>query len=396
MGLRVTVLLCALLCGCASVPPAATEPPTVLFKDASFDAPGERYRADDLFALSEPMRQFLQKDIARQLRTEGPVNGLIDALYRTGQLKLSYDPSQTRNASQAFEARAGNCLSLVIMTAAFAKELGVDVQFNAANIEEVWSRTEGLLVGSGHVNVTLSSRPSDLATRVYQVPMTVDFLSADEIGNLPIHQVPERTVVAMYMNNRAVEALVGGGIDDAYGWARAAIRADPAFGKSYNTLGIIYLEHRDPDQAARVLAYELQRRPDDTTVMSNLADALSSMGRQSEADALRQRLARLDPNPPYHFFDLGKEAMQRGDFESARRFFAREVDRADYNDEFHYWLGVACFRLGDIDGARKQLELALERTRAGRTHDLYAAKLAWLQSNERAAPDRPAPGARRH
>jgi hypothetical protein len=34
----------------------------------------------------------------------------------------------TRNAPQTFAARAGNCLSRVIMTAAFAKEIGVPIR----------------------------------------------------------------------------------------------------------------------------------------------------------------------------------------------------------------------------------------------------------------------------
>ena len=78
-----------------------------------------------MFALSDEMRRYLRTELAGPIRAKGRQSGLIEALYGKGQLKLDYDSSMTRNAAQAFAARSGNCLSLVIMTAAFAKELGL-------------------------------------------------------------------------------------------------------------------------------------------------------------------------------------------------------------------------------------------------------------------------------
>ena len=391
---RVSVLLCCLLAACAA-PQGRQAPSASLFRDQSFDAPQERFDASGLFAVDDSMRRFLQKDIAREIRLEGPVNGLIQALYREGALKLRYDASRTRSASEAFEARAGNCLSLVIMTAAFAKELGLQLEYNGAEIGEMWGRNGGLLVGSGHVNVTLGPGRPQIFTRVYQPSQTVDFLPESEISGLRFRRISERTVVAMYMNNRSVEALVQQNLDDAYGWARAAIRLDPDFGSSYNTLAIVYLRHGDAEQAASVLRYELQREPDDTTLLSNLADLASRLGNKAEAAALRTRLAQIDPNPPYYFFDLGMQAMQRNDFQSARTLFGREVARAGYNHEFHFWLGVAYFKLGETERARQQLLLALENSPTPNDQHLYAAKLAWLQANAGAGRTQPAgpPGA---
>jgi tetratricopeptide (TPR) repeat protein len=105
-------------------------------------------------------------------------------------------------------------------------------------------------------------------------------------------------------------------------------------------------------------------------------------GRSDEAAALYRRLAQLEPYPPYHFFYLGVAAMMRQDFRVARDHFAKEVARADYNDEFHYWLGLANFRLGNLDEARRHLSLAMDNSATRTQRDLYAAKLAWLKSYE--------------
>jgi Flp pilus assembly protein TadD len=378
-----TVLFCALLGACAS-PRFTNQPPQFLFRDDLFVAPDARFSGDNVFALTEPMQHYLKTDIARQLRMRGPLAGLIDALYRERQLKLEYDSSMTRDAAEAFEARSGNCLSLVIMTAAFAQQLGLQVDFHEAGIYEMWSRSGNLLVGSGHVNVTLGTWLNSPFERVAENSLTIDFLPPDEISGLRTRSISQETVVAMYLNNKSVEALESGHLDDAYGWARAAIRRHPAFASSYNTLGVVYLRHGDLEQAARVFRYGLQNEPESTVMMSNLAGVLERMGNEAGAAELRTRLAQLDPHPPYYFFDLGRDAMQRGDYQAAKALFAKEVARADYNHEFHFWLAVAYYDLGDMERARRQILEAMERSPTRNDHSRYEAKLAWLRSNEHA------------
>jgi tetratricopeptide (TPR) repeat protein len=379
---RLLLLFCLLLSACATLQPAAPRP-EFLFHDELFAAPTEHVGTESIFALSEPMRQYLRVDIADQLRNRSPQVGLIEALYKKGQLKLEYESTVTRNAAEAFEARSGNCLSLVIMTAALAKELGLQVRYQSAYLEETWSRSGNLLLRSGHVNITLDSRIKDSGRYRFPNALTIDFLPSEEIRGLRTIDISEDTVVAMFMNNRAVEALVQERLDDAYAWARESIRQNPDFMSSHNTLGIIYLRKSALLPAEEVFSYVLARQPDNTRAMGNLAEALSRQGKVAEATALRQRLAQLEPEPPFHYFNLGLAAMKRDDYRSARDLFAKEVARADYHAEFHYWLGLASFKLGDLDRATKHLALAREYSTTRGDRDLYAAKLAWLKAHAR-------------
>jgi Flp pilus assembly protein TadD len=210
--------------------------------------------------------------------------------------------------------------------------------------------------------------------------LTIDFLPAADILGQRTRSISEDTVVAMYMNNRAAEALARQQIDEAYWWVRGAIVRAPNFSSAYNTLGVVYLRHGDLHAAERVLSHLLERSPQDRQALSNLSIALDGLGRTEESKAVRARLARLEPYPPYHFFLLGTAAMQRGDFRDAKLLFAKEVERADYNSEFHFWLGVAHFRLGEMKEARKQLAIAVENSTTGTDHELYAAKLQRLRA----------------
>jgi tetratricopeptide (TPR) repeat protein len=203
----------------------------------------------------------------------------------------------------------------------------------------------------------------------------IDFLPGEDLRGLRTWPIPEQTIVAMYMNNRAAESLAQGRMDDAYWWARAAIAQDPAFLIAYNTLGVVYLRHGDGARAERVLRALLEREPGNAPALSNLALALERQGRAAESDALQRRLARLEPYPAFHFFDRGLSAMRLGDFKSARDLFAKEVERDPYYHESHFWLGLANLRLGNIEQARKHLDLALENSTTRGERELYAAKL---------------------
>jgi Flp pilus assembly protein TadD len=374
-----SLLLCLLLAACAEAPVA--QRPDALFNDQLFGTPSEPISADDVFALTDEMRRYLDTDMARQFRAKGRQQALVDALYQRGELKLEYDAAMTRNAAQAFDARSGNCLSLVIMTAAFAKELGLRVEYQSAFREETWSRAGNLYLRSGHVNLTLSRRATDLqGGDASRPPLTIDFLPAEAIGGLRTRSIDEATVVSMYMNNRAAEALVQGHLDDAYAWARAAVAHRPGFYSAYNTLGVIYLRHGDLAQAEQVFSHILEREPANTRVLYNLAAALGQLGRAGEAAEVRRKLAQIEPHPPFYYFNLGIAAMEHDDFRAARDLFAKEVARADYYHEFHFWLALASFRLGEIEPAREHLALAMQNSTTRRDHDLYAAKLAWLRS----------------
>ena len=374
----VVVLLSMLVAACASVPPSLQPPP--LFNDHLFGAPSERIDASDVLALSPAMREFVATEITNRLHVGGHRQGLLDALRSKDGLHLEYDAAITRNATQAFAVRAGNCLSLVIMTAAFAKELGLTVRYQDVIVDEMWSRIGNVYMSIGHVNLSLSPRASSVGLgRRENTPMTIDFLPPRDADGARARVIGEETVIAMYMNNRAVESLTRNRLDDAYGWAREAIRQDPRFLTAYNTLGAVYWRHGNAAEAARVFADVLEREPANLQAMSNLVPVLNALGRTADASELAGKLARMEPNPPFSFFNRGVAALQRGDFRAAKELFAKEVERAAYYHEFHFWLAIASLGLGEIDEARTHLAIAMDTSTTRDDYDVYAAKLAGLK-----------------
>ncbi len=390
MKLLSTLILAALLAGCAGAPQRVVQADPSLFADAAYQkAPATLVTPQQLFALTPEMKDYAGR-IRQQRSIKNLHEALFEALYQRDQLRLEYDSEMTRTAAQAFEARSGNCLSLVIMTAAFARELGLAVHYQRITSRDTWSRSGSLYFSSGHVNLMLGKTGFEIPSIFDRNQfVTIDFLPPPDAEQLPTEIIPERTIVAMYYNNRAAESLVQGKLDEAYWWTRAAIDHDPSFLMGYNTLATVYQRHGDTERAERALRFAHRFDPENTVLLFNLSEVTATLGKHEESARLKAELARLEPYPPFYFFNQGQQAMAAGDYRKARSLFVREVQRAPYYHEFHFWLAKAAFALGDLKEADKHMALALNNSTTRSDSAIYAGKLANLRIYESKARLRP-------
>lgn len=377
MRLALILIMALALGGCAGAPVASSGDDVL--RDSLVAPASQPISAAEVFALSDEMKRYVATEIGQGLSEKGRAKALYEALYSRNLLKIDYDATMTRNAAQTFAARSGNCLSLAIMTAALARELGLGVRYQAVAAEELWSRAGGIYFSSTHVNVALGRRHTDPKHQFEERNLlTIDFQPVGELQSQRTWPIAEATVVAMYMNNRAAEVLAQGQASEAYWWAREAIRQDPGYVAALNTLGVVYRRLGHLEAAGRALLRVLEREPENTHAMANLRLVYGDQGRVADAEALSRRLARLQPNPPFQSFERGIAAMKRGEFALARELFAREAERDPYYHEFQFWLAAAYASLGDLPRAREHLKTAIAHSPSRSEQDVYAAKLARL------------------
>jgi Tfp pilus assembly protein PilF len=380
------LLASAVLAGCAGTA-QNHETAQALLHDEFFKASPVPVSAGEVLALSSEMRRFVDNELLAQDRAADPRSLLIQALQRAhddprpGNLNLRYDADTTRTAAQTFEDRAGNCLSLVLMTAAFARHLDIPVRFQSVRVDDSYTRHGELLLAIGHINLGLGRGKLIAAGGEATQWSTIDFLPQINLSRQRIQVLSTRTVLAMFMNNRAAEALVAGHLDESYAWVREALHQDPGFTGGVNTLAVIYMRRELWPQAEHALQHVLTRAPSDTAALSNLVALLESAGRLSEAQAAAKRLAELQGPRPYHFHDLGRAALARGDASQARDLFLRELQRQPLQHESHHGLALAYAALGDEQRAAEHLALARDYGGNSENQQRYAAKLAWLREH---------------
>src|SRR6478736_1625313 len=152
------LFLVLLLSACASAPVADS---TSLFDDAAFAPRSEVIDGSAVLAPSARMLEFIASDIAPSQRQKGARQALVDALYKGRREPwLDYDATLTRTAAEAFDSRSGNCLSLVLMTSAFARQLGVEARYQLVFSQQSWRRDEQLAYLNQHVNLVLLQPPA--------------------------------------------------------------------------------------------------------------------------------------------------------------------------------------------------------------------------------------------
>lgn len=365
--------LALMLVGCATSPSA---PPSVdaLFDEARYGNPPQP-RPSELFALSPAMERFLAIELRGALRNHGAQMGLFHALKEGGRLRLDYDASLTRTAAEAFEARAGNCMSLVLMTAALAREMGLSVQFQLVEVPDIWTRSEHFTLLNGHVNLSLGGYTRNNLWSRDGGRMVVDFQPVEEPRLARVRPLSEEALIGMFFNNRAVEHMEAGDWAQAHAALRAALRADPAHLNALNTLAVLHRRQGDLPRAEATLRTLLHHDPGNRHASSNLVVVLEAQGRLQEARALAQTL----PPPPFADFDRGLKLAAQGRWAEALEAYERQMSTAPDFHALHLEMARAHLQLGQPRRALQHLETAFEQAPTGGLRQRYQAKLKALK-----------------
>lgn len=380
LALALALVLALGLSACATPGAAPPAPVEQLFDDAGFGPPTQHIAADHVLSLSPGMRQYLDEQIRPRLHRQIGRDALLEALYTRSELQLRYDAETTRTAAEAFEVRAGNCLSLVLMTAAFAEEMGLPYRFQTVQVGENWGRDGGLVMFMGHVNIALGRQPSSLRLAdLLEDNLVVDFLPTADLRHQFTTPIDKTRVLALYMNNKAAEALAQGQLDNAYWWARGAVLQDRGLAIAINTLGVVHMRHGQLDLASAALRQALALEPDNRHPMSNLVQVLRLQGKDEEAQALAQRLQRLQVATAYGQYELGLAALRQDRSREAQGHFERALRMDREQHEFHFALAQALVNQGDYAGGARELALAQAHTGNQRLKSAYAGKLQRLR-----------------
>lgn len=373
-----TLLMLILMSACTTQAPIMQAPP--LFHDALFEKAHVDFNPNDIFKLNEDMLNYINIDLARQRRSDGNELALYNALYNKREMRINYDARRTKTAVETFNDRAGNCLSLVIMTAAFAKAMDFPVTYQDVHVEEQMSHIDDLYFSSRHVNILIGKKSTALIRdNIDEQLLKIDFLSPRETFGQIAKTIGENTIIAMYLNNRAAEILAEKKHAQAYWWLRQAIQIDPSYSPAYNTLGIIYWQKGYYQYAKPALEYALALEPDNLNVMSNLAQIYLLNGELERGEKLAAYVKENRPAPYLHYLRMGKAEMNSANYAEAKTLFIKELKREPEHHEVHFWLALAHYRLNELNEAKIHMSKAQEFGYTETDKRVYASKLNALR-----------------
>lgn len=380
LPIRVTVgISLLLLAACAtfrSVEPVDTGQ---VLHDARFPGADERTieSFEQVFALGDEARDYLDENINRIRNVDLRGDALVEEIVARTTRSLDYESGANTTASETFLYGKANCLSMSILTYAMAEHVGYDARFQEVDTPEYWERRNHFSLMARHVNLLIEPKVVAHAN-IFERGMQVDFLVQSDLMRFPRRVIPPTRVLAMFYNNKGVDALLANDHELAYAYLRAAVVQDPTLDMPVSNLGLLYLLNGEPSWAETNYREALRLDPGNGVSEEGLATALKAQGRHGEAETILALLERRRRDNPYYQYILGEEAYDDGELEQAVAHFRRSIDLKPDNDLPWFGLARTFSRLGDTERAREYLRKAEQHAWQDALKRRYREKAARL------------------
>jgi protein O-mannosyl-transferase len=174
----------------------------------------------------------------------------------------------------------------------------------------------------------------------------------DVISNYPSAAIAWNSLAnAYYEQNQYQEAIQ---------YFEAALKLDQSDPKSYNNLGNCYDRTGRPEAAVPLFKKALEIRPNDAMVYTNLGVAFDRLNKLDSAVWAQTRSVELMPSP-LGYANLANVLEKQGDYEASAAYCRKALEMDPGYALAHNNLGVALYRLGQIEAAVQSLQEAARR-----------------------------------
>lgn len=263
------------------------------------------------------------RELARSLAGPGTANERLGrihaALLDPSGWALHYELEGTYTASEALQARRGNCVAFTNLFIAMGRSLGLRVRAALATRRGSAEKEGDLVLVYGHLLAVL---PQGTSVAVF------DFYSRGQSAYGGVRILDDLAVAAIIESNRGVAALRRGDLPAARDRLETAVRLDPDLGAVHANLGLVRWRMGEDAAALSSFRAGLEVEPGSPSLLQNLAAFYVEKGRADEA---RAALAAARPGSanPFLLVVRGNLLLSGGDAKGALRSFraARRLDR---------------------------------------------------------------------
>lgn len=304
----------------------------------------------DVLAMTPKMTAFVDRYAGTYPDTEVRSRMLTLALTSSGVFGFEYNENDTLTATEAFNARHGNCIAFANLLVAMARGAGLNARYHEVLIPPEWSSHEDTFIVSKHINVVIQTRNGlfeiDISGRKLRDNMTRRFLQDNEAA-------------ALYFNNLGAQALLGSDLATAHAYLVRAIRTAPAMADAWSNLGVVLTRNEQFSDAELAYRTALGLDPGDRTALANLYDLKLLQEDFAAAEKLQARVERYRKENPYYLLRLSKEAIEQQRFEESIDLLSKAIIKKQDDPDLH----IALARSHLLAGNRAAAELSLGRAR---------------------------------
>ena len=320
-------------------------------------------------AQQDAFRQYFYSPTVIDIPAHRRLYKYIDSLYwGFNYLGKTYD------AETALELKAGNCMSLAILTSALARLVDIEVKYQRVDAEPVYHRHNDIMTLSTHVRSHLiETLPEDDKEFIgIRGRIIVDYYP--QRGNIRGGMLDHNTFYSMYYRNLAADAMLEGKHDYAYALMHQAIEIAGDDVENVNTMAVVLNKIGYSKHALAVYAFGLELEQNSLNLLSNYANLLEQTGDNELAEKIKSKIDDANDDNPYHLIDLAETYISEGRYKIAKRLINRAIDRAPYLHEAYFALARTYYLSQQSEKADKALQTAAQMAYLPETEKLYEAK----------------------
>ncbi|MEQ3512239.1 hypothetical protein ABMY35_02545 [Pseudoalteromonas sp. BZB3] len=333
----------------------------------------------EIFSLPETEQtKFLEK--YNQLILKGVRADTAISKYLESSIDgFTYD-GETLTATVAFSKQAGNCVSLAVLTQAYANIAGIETSFREVSTYPIFKKEKDLMLVSSHFNTKLfapKEEPEDENwIEIIRAGTVVDYFPQQNtfyVGNAKYS-----SLVAKFYANLATEALIKEDFDLSYSFTSEAFKFTPHNPELINLLAILHRRAGDTDTAKKLFEFALEHELLSSNLIASYRYLATQLGDAELEERLETELERV-AKTPFDYLQVAIKATNKKQFSKAKRILNSIIEHYPYLPEPHFELAKVHYLQGHHDLAKVALEEAIKMSDSQEKTGMYEAKLKSLE-----------------
>jgi len=289
---------------------------------------------------------------------------------------------ETYDASTAMRLNKGNCMSLAILTTAYAKLIGIDFSYRTVHTLPIFTKKSDVILSSSHVQTIIYDNtfvPEENFQYFSTPGIVIDYFPNQD--NRTGVKYSYKTFLSMYYKNIAADALVEKNLAKSFLYANAAYQNNSKNTAVINLLAVIHRRAGDTKTAELIYKEGLKIGKPNISLLSNYIMLLKSQHRIEEVTFLQNKMNELDDPNPYHSLGEAFIASQKGNTKQAEIYFKKALKKAPYLNQAYMGLYKIYAEQQKMNEAQAMLIKALEWTYELDERKLYKHKLYSIQQS---------------
>ncbi len=214
------IVLVVLISSCSSQPqnPPATEKfKNIAFNYGLFDSElPHKNTYSDIFHLTTEQKDNLLAQVNKRIDS-GKAKHIALSEFLASRLSNFTYYGETYEAEKSARLNKGNCMSLAVLTGAFAEAIDLEYSFREITTLPVFDKQNNLILSSTHVQTILydeSFLPEEDYIYISKPGIVIDYFPSNY--NLAGKKVSKSAFISMYYKNFAADALIDDQLSQAF------------------------------------------------------------------------------------------------------------------------------------------------------------------------------------